>query len=72
MAAPRADLYLLFEPDLPWVDDGTRFFSDPVDRHRFAKLVEHVLTDARVPFARISGQGEARLQAARAAIGAMT
>lgn len=71
MAQPKADLYLLFEPDLPWVNDGTRFFSDPADRHRFAMIVEQVLVDAGVPFARISGQGEARLQAARAAIGAM-
>jgi HTH-type transcriptional regulator, transcriptional repressor of NAD biosynthesis genes len=71
MAAPKADLYLLFEPDLPWVDDGTRFFSDPADRHRFANIVEQVLVDAGVPFVRIAGQGEARLAAARAAIGAL-
>lgn len=72
MQQPKADFYLLFEPDLPWVDDGTRFFSDPSDRHRFAMIVEQVLVDAGVPFARVSGQGEARLEAARAAIGAMT
>ncbi len=71
MQAPKADLYLLFEPDLPWVDDGTRFFSDAADRHRFAKLVEQVLIDAGVPFARIAGEGPKRLEAARAAIGAM-
>jgi HTH-type transcriptional regulator, transcriptional repressor of NAD biosynthesis genes len=71
MAAPKADLYLLFEPDLPWVDDGTRFFSDPADRHGFANIVEQVLVDAGVPFVRIAGQGEARLAAARAAIGAL-
>jgi len=71
MAAPKADLYLLFEPDLPWVDDGTRFFRDPAARHRFATIVEQVLIDAGVPFARVSGQGEARRAAARAAIGAM-
>ncbi|WP_285713633.1 AAA family ATPase [Erythrobacter oryzae] len=71
MQAAKCDLYLLFEPDLPWVDDGTRFFSDSADRHRFAMIVEQVLVDAGVPFARVSGQGEARLAAARAAIGAM-
>ena len=71
MAAPKADLYLLLEPDLPWVDDGTRFFSEPEDRHRFAMLVAQVLEDAGVPYVRISGQGEARLAAARAAIGAL-
>jgi HTH-type transcriptional regulator, transcriptional repressor of NAD biosynthesis genes len=71
MQSPKADLYLLLEPDLPWVNDGTRFFSDPADRHRFANLVEQVLIDARVPFARIGGEGQKRLEAARAAIGAM-
>lgn len=71
MQAPKADLYLLLEPDLPWVDDGTRFFSAAEDRHRFAKLVEQVLHDAGVPFVRISGHGETRLAAARAAIGAL-
>lgn len=71
MAQPKADLYLLLDPDLPWVDDGTRFFADPAERHGFARIVEQVLVDARVPFARVSGQGEARLQAARAALGAI-
>jgi hypothetical protein len=26
-AYPKADLYLLFAPDVPWVADGTRFFG---------------------------------------------
>lgn len=69
MAAPKADLYLLLEPDLPWVDDGTRFFSDAADRHRFAQIVSQVLVDAGVPFVRIGGQGPGRLAAARAAMG---
>jgi NadR type nicotinamide-nucleotide adenylyltransferase len=68
MAAPKADLYLLLEPDLPWVDDGTRFFSDPADRHRFAMIVEQVLKDAGVPFVRIAGAGDQRLAAALGAI----
>ena len=71
MQAPKADLYLLLESDLPWVDDGTRFFSDPADRHRFARIVAQVLEDAGVPFVRIAGQGHERLAAARAAIGAL-
>jgi NadR type nicotinamide-nucleotide adenylyltransferase len=71
MTAPKADLYLLLEPDLPWVDDGTRFFADPGDRHRFAAIVEQVLIDSAVPFVRISGHGDERLAAARAAIGAL-
>ncbi len=69
MAAPKADLYLLLEPDLPWVDDGTRFFSDAGDRHRFARIVSQVLVDAGVPFVPIGGQGPERLAAACAALG---
>lgn len=68
MEMDKADLYLLLEPDLPWVDDGTRFFADPADRVRFAKLVEGVLLDAGVRFERIGGKGGERLAAARAAI----
>jgi HTH-type transcriptional repressor of NAD biosynthesis genes len=68
MNAAKADLYLLLEPDLPWVDDGTRFFSDPADRARFAMIVEQVLVDAGVRFERIGGAGDQRLAAARAAI----
>lgn len=71
MQAAKADHYMLLEPDLPWVDDGTRFFSDPADREKFACLVEQVLVDAGVPFTRISGAGEQRLAAALAAIGAL-
>jgi NadR type nicotinamide-nucleotide adenylyltransferase len=71
MQAPKADLYLLLEPDLPWVNDGTRFFANPADRHRFAMIVEQVLEEARVPFVRICGKGDERLAAARAAIGVL-
>lgn len=71
MQAEKADLYLLMEPDLPWFDDGTRYFADSADRHRFAAIVEQVLVDAGVPFARVAGHGPARLEAARAAIGAL-
>ncbi|WP_246449728.1 AAA family ATPase [Qipengyuania soli] len=68
MEEEKADLYLLMEPDLPWVDDGTRFFADPAEHARFADIVEAVLIDAGVPFERISGTGEVRLAAARSAI----
>lgn len=54
-AYPKADLYLLFEPDVPWIDDGTRFFGSPADRTRFAALAESMLVKAQVPFRRIGG-----------------
>lgn len=71
MQADKADLYLLLEPDLPWVEDGTRFFAEADDRHRFAKIVEQVLVDAGVRFERISGSGSARYEAALEAIGVL-
>ena len=33
-----ADIYLLFDIDLPWVDDGTRMFGSPAQRQRFFDL----------------------------------
>ncbi len=68
---PKADLYLLMEPDIPWVDDGTRYFSKAEDRLRFIAIVEEVLTDAKVPFARIGGTAEKRESSARQAIESM-
>lgn len=71
ISAEKADLYLLLEPDLPWVDDGTRFFSDAADHRRFASIVEAVLEDAGVRYERIGGEGEVRYERALAAIGSL-
>jgi HTH-type transcriptional regulator, transcriptional repressor of NAD biosynthesis genes len=70
-ASPKADLYLLLEPDVPWIDDGTRFFSRAEDRDRFAAIVEDVLVDADVPFVRIAGSWDQREATAIAAIKAI-
>ena len=55
LAYPRADLYLLFEADVPWREDGTRFFGEDDERARFAALSEEMLVRAEVPFVRIAG-----------------
>ncbi|PLK24508.1 AAA family ATPase [Novosphingobium sp. TH158] len=68
---PKADLYLLFSPEVPWVDDGTRFFDEDQARQRFAGLAEKVLLDTGVPFVRIGGNWQEREAAARAAISAL-
>lgn len=67
----RADLYLLLEPDLPWVDDGTRFFADGPDRARFAAIVERVLVASGARFVRVGGTGDERERQAIAAIEAI-
>jgi NadR type nicotinamide-nucleotide adenylyltransferase len=68
MAYDKADLYLLFEADVPWVADGTRFFGTVAERARFAAIAEEMLVRAAVPFARISGNWDEREAQVRAAI----
>lgn len=69
MGYAKAELYLLFSPDVPWVPDGTRFFGPPAARRRFAQLAEEMLVRARVPFERIAGDWEERRAQVIAAIG---
>ncbi len=64
----KAEFYLLFEPDTPWVDDGTRFFGGAEERARFAALAEDMLVRAGVGFVRIGGRWEKREEKVRAAI----
>ena len=68
LAYPKADLYLLFKPDVPWIDDGTRFFGKGPLRSRFAALAEAMLVRAGVQYETISGSWAAREQAVRAAV----
>lgn len=64
----KAELYLLFEPDVPFVEDGTRFFGTQTERARFAALAEDMLNRAGVGFVRIGGRWEKREEKVRAAI----
>lgn len=68
LAYPKADLYLLFEADTPWREDGTRFFGEDDTRARFAALSEEMLLRAEVPFVRIAGSWAEREAQAAAAI----
>ena len=60
---PRADLYLLLEPDVPWIDDGTRLFGGP-DRVRFHRQATEVLERAGVRFERLTGDWDERFDQA--------
>lgn len=66
----KAECYLLFEADVPFVEDGTRFFGSDEERARFAALAEDMLVRAGVGFVRIGGPWEEREETARAAINA--
>ncbi|MBS0482126.1 MAG: ATP-binding protein [Proteobacteria bacterium] len=68
LAYPKADHYLLFDADVPWIDDGTRFFGTADRRRHFAGLARDVLVDAGVPFTTISGSWDNRAAQVRAAI----
>lgn len=62
------DLYLLCDIDLPWDDDGTRYFPALADRQRFFDACRAELESWGVPYAVIRGTGPAREDAAAAAI----
>jgi NadR type nicotinamide-nucleotide adenylyltransferase len=68
LAYPKADLYLLFAPDVPWVDDGTRFFGKNPLRTRFAALAEEMLLRTGVAWHRIGGTWDERAAQARAVL----
>ncbi|MCW1404046.1 ATP-binding protein [Novosphingobium sp. MW5] len=68
MEYPKADLYLHFAPDVPWVDDGTRFFGTPESRAEFDRAARAALTDAGVVPIEIAGDWEEREAEVRAAL----
>lgn len=65
---PKAELYLLFAPDVPWVADGTRMFGGEADRCRFAAIAEEVLVRAGVRYRTVAGDWPERERQVRAAI----
>lgn len=65
-----ADLYLLFDIDLPWIDDGIRIFDSVAEQRRFFDISRAVLERRSVPWALVGGKGEARYRNALAAIAA--
>jgi NadR type nicotinamide-nucleotide adenylyltransferase len=67
-----ADLYLLLDIDLPWIADGTRMFGTAEARRRFFDLSRAELERRGVRWALVGGQGDARFDAAVAAILAST
>lgn len=63
-----ADLYLLLDIDLPWIEDGTRMFGTPTLRQRFFDLSRAELDRRGVRWALVGGAGDARLDNALKAI----
>jgi len=67
--AATADLYLLFAPDMPWIDDGTRLFGGD-RRQRFHDAIVAELAEREIEPVLIGGSWDARLAAAIAAVDA--
>ena len=63
-----ADLYLLCDIDLPWVNDGTRYFPDDESRKKFHEKIEQELIDRKVNYVVVKGVGPARFINAKMAI----
>jgi len=51
----KAEFYLLFEPDVDWVEDGTRMFGTTELRAQFAANAEAILERAQVRYQRVNG-----------------
>ena len=65
---PKADHYLHFAPDVPWIDDGTRFFGTAEARARFDAIAQQVLADAGITVREIAGDWAAREAGVRQAL----
>ena len=65
---PKAELYLEFAADVPWIGDGTRLFGSASGRERFAAIVHDVLVRTGVPIVTVAGDWEHRAASVRAAI----
>ena len=59
-----ADLYFLTDIDLPWVDDGVRYWPDEERRKSFKQACLEELQARELPFVLLSGTWEVRKQQA--------
>ncbi len=62
-----ADLYLLFAPDTPWINDGTRQFGG-YERARFHAIIVAELKQRGITPVLVGGDWDRRLEQASAAI----
>lgn len=63
-----ADLYLVPAMNLPWQEDGTRFFGSDLARRQFMDVAIGELERRQLPWAWVEGEGDARVESAMAAI----
>lgn len=63
-----ADFYILPDIDIPWADDGTRYFPGSAARQRFFRICREELEKRKIPYVTIRGERDDRLKAAIKAI----
>lgn len=71
LAARAPAVYLLPVPDLPWAPDPLRETPDAAARRALHERYRGLLHELARPWAEVSGQGPARLEAALAALAAL-
>jgi NadR type nicotinamide-nucleotide adenylyltransferase len=67
-ATKKYDLYLLCNPDLPWIADELREYPDGAIRKKLYHFYKDIIVNQSVPWVDISGGYEERLKAAINAI----
>lgn len=67
-----ADLYLMFDADTPWIDDGTRQFGTPDRRAAFDRLLRAELAERGIAAVDIGGDWDQRFDRAAAAVARLT
>lgn len=61
-----SDFYLLLEPNVPWIDDGTRYDAHDTTRYWFFETLEKFLKNMNLPYKVISAkEWPARFNAAK-------
>lgn len=65
------DLYLVADADVPWVQDGQRFFGDDKTRRAMVDRFIAELTARKRRFVRLQGDWPARFETARAAVSSL-
>ncbi len=68
IARRQYDLYLLCQPDLPWVKDELREYPDLATREKLYCIYKDLLVNQSTPWVNISGDHDERLQTAVRAV----
>ena len=58
------DLWLFLEPDVKWIDDGTRVFGEEEIRIRNNAWLKSILAEKGIEYVSISGNYQERLEQA--------